>query len=103
MDDVARFLATLRAAHPAMEPIFTRGGCYRLYLILRVLWPQAEAWVDNTWHVVTRIDGRFYDISGRLAKRPDFTALDPSIHRRAHRWPHCALPEIARHTEGVFP
>lgn len=65
--------------------VFLNGGCYRLYRILLFVFPEAEAYkvdfpADNNRcdgafvlsHVVTRINGTFYDIDGEfiLSKSP---------------------------------
>lgn len=46
-----------------MVGIFTKGGCFNFFLILRAVYPEAEAWYDRD-HVVTKIDNKFYDING---------------------------------------
>ena len=71
MDDfrcpsVTAFLAMLRNLHPDLEWKCLHGSCFRLYLLLKEVWPDAEAWT-NVDHVITKIDGRFYDIRGEVA------------------------------------
>ena len=85
---ILRLLAALRSAHEHMEAIFLQGSCYELYLILRIIHPDAEPWLRKG-HVYTRIDGRFYDIRGQamlspseqLEARPGFVR-----RQRPHRW-----------------
>lgn len=63
---VTAFLAMLRNLHPDLEWKCLHGSCFRLYLLLKEVWPDAEAWT-NVDHVITKIDGRFYDIRGEVA------------------------------------
>ncbi len=78
-----RFLALLREAHPVMVPLFMRGGCYQLFLILRELWPGALPWYDwREGHVYTEIDNKFYDIRGQHAQLPK------TVHRLDQNWPN---------------
>jgi RNase P subunit RPR2 len=47
------------------EWFFTCGGCGQFYTILKSAFPQAKlALVNDFSHVVTEIDGMFYDIRG---------------------------------------
>jgi len=53
------------------EFIFTNGGCYRLYKILKTAFPEAIpcyfGYEDTLIeHVVTKIKGRYYDITGEI-------------------------------------
>lgn len=83
---VMHVLSELRTAVPGAVPLFTQGGCHRLYLILRAIWPEAEAWYDSD-HVITRIGGRFYDITGEVTPdRHQPMDLEPRIVRDAFTW-----------------
>ena len=45
--------------------MYTEGSCYHFYLILKEVFPDAEPYYDND-HIVTKIDGKFYDITGEV-------------------------------------
>jgi hypothetical protein len=62
---ILNLLALIRDAHPAIKPIFLYGSCLNLFCILRALYPEAEAY-SNQNHVLTKIDGKYYDITGRV-------------------------------------
>jgi hypothetical protein len=47
--------------------VYTNGSCYQFYLILKFVYPQANAYY-NSDHVITEIDGRYYDIKGDAKK-----------------------------------
>lgn len=71
-----------------MVDIYTKGGCYHLFLILRSIWPQAELWYAFCpGHVWTRIDGVFYDINGGRLSKPEH-AMPATVKelRAPHRW-----------------
>lgn len=68
-DRVLLFLGTLREAHADMVHIYTQGSCYRLYLLLRVAFNGCTPYSDIN-HVITKIEGRYYDITGE-AQRTD--------------------------------
>lgn len=46
-----------------MENIFRFGSCLNLFCILHSFYPEAKAWFDSN-HIITEIDGKFYDING---------------------------------------
>lgn len=57
------------------------GKCYEVYRLLKVVFPQAEGWYDGD-HVITRIDGKFYDKSGLVEHKPYLPDSVDSIDRR---------------------
>ena len=84
---ILNVLDALRDAVPNARHHFTSGCCYRLYLLLKAVWPHAIAWYDGN-HVVTQIHGRFYDITGRVFIKHHTYRIsqEPRIARTAHRW-----------------
>ena len=79
----------IRESFDESRLVYTQGSCYRFFLILRTVYPDAEAyydWVEG--HVYTKIDGKFYDIRGRCANAPkDLERLnDTHLAKTAHRW-----------------
>lgn len=66
---VKEFLKELRDSADIQFVIFTEGSCFRLYKILKTVFPQAVAyWSDLDNHCITEIDGEFYDIGGTIKK-----------------------------------
>lgn len=91
---VMAFLGILRGAHPDMIYIYTHGSCYRLHRLLRLVFPGAVPF-HSLDHVVTLIDGRFYDITGEiLGARDRYWPMDEAAHRR-HR--HCRAGGVIHH------
>jgi hypothetical protein len=62
---IMALIATIRESHSMMPRIFQFGSCFNFYLILRQVYPEAEAYY-NIEHVITKIDDKFYDITGEV-------------------------------------
>lgn len=60
-------ISAIRSSFPAALEVYTRGSCYQFYIILKTAFPQADAYY-NSDHVITRIGGRFYDITGEVER-----------------------------------
>jgi len=64
---IINLLKELRSSADIQYIIFTQGSCFRLYKILKLIFPQAKAyWSDLDDHCVTKIDGKYYDIGGEI-------------------------------------
>jgi len=64
--EILSFISLVRGSHCKMEDIYTKGSCLNFYLILRHVYPTAEAY-HNTEHIITKINDRFYDITGEVS------------------------------------
>lgn len=54
-----------RALHDRAKEQYTNGDCYRFYLLLRRIFPDAQPWYDTLYgHVLTQIGTCLYDITG---------------------------------------
>lgn len=88
-------LGHLRAASPDMVEVFTLGGCYRLYKVLKTAFPSAKCWYDQVdCHVYTEIDGVFYDIRGRHPFNPKWVDAEKEygmakFENHARKWRYC--------------
>lgn len=73
-----------------MTLLYTQGGCYELFLLLREIFPDAEPWYDQVeGHVYTKIGNAYYDIKGkryRLNETACPMTDEPNWMKRAHRW-----------------
>lgn len=68
-DKIEQFLEHLRNSADIIHNIFMTGSCFRLFLMLKSLYPEAEAyWSDRDSHTLTYIDNKFYDIGGKVSK-----------------------------------
>ena len=92
-----KFIEILRNARPDNEHYYLNGGCWEMFRVLRGIFPQANPY--HTWdsrdicgHVATEIDGKFYDIRGRIKKpslyEPMTTTTWPYLNSgyRPYRW-----------------
>lgn len=101
-NSVERFLSTLRDSVPDAVEVFTNGNCFKLYLLLRTIYPQAQPYYRiSVGHVYTEIDGDYYDIEGKVIfhggvkwgwKQDQLTHMleEPRIFKSAFRW--CWIP-----------
>ena len=80
--------------------MYTRGGCFEFYNILRSVFPDAEPFYDHhEGHVYTKIDGKFYDITGQRFHELDrLTPMssEPNLIGKAHRWMPSANFRVVR-------
>src|SRR5574340_268857 len=88
-DPITIFLNELREHVPDATLLFTSGGCYGLYLMIRAFYPTARPWYDPVaGHVYSEVNGTFYDIRGRV--RLPVGSVPLSTHKpkmaRAWRW-----------------
>jgi hypothetical protein len=60
---VMKFIETVRESFEGASKVYTRGSCYQFYLILKRVFPEAEAYYDLS-HVITKIGDEYYDING---------------------------------------
>lgn len=65
---VINFIKTIRDSHPHMEYVYTNGSCINFFCILKQVFPNAKPWF-NIDHIITEIDGKFYDITGSVSNK----------------------------------
>lgn len=63
------FLKELRDSADLQTKIFTEGSCFRLYQIIKTIFPDATAyWSDLDGHCITKVGKEYYDIGGIIKK-----------------------------------
>lgn len=70
-------IKTIRDSFEGSIDVYTKGSCYKFYLILKSIYPTAEAYYDCD-HVITEIEAVFYDITGIV--KPNERHLKMSEH-----------------------
>ena len=65
MTNVEKVISAIRDSFIGSQQVYTEGSCYHFYLILKSIFPEAEAWY-NSYHVITKIGDKFYDITGEV-------------------------------------
>lgn len=53
------------------------GGCLKFHYLLKSVYPRCNGWMD-TDHVISEIDGEFYDIDGIAERTEKFIPLEPT-------------------------
>lgn len=85
----SQFLSQLSGSDPAIKSIYTTGGCYQLYKLLKLIYPTAEAMIQTDGqHVATLIGGKLYDIGGVIddAEATYFEEMIQANHKEAETW-----------------
>ena len=66
---VIQTIRLIRDSHSEMTNIFSYGSCMNFHFILKHHYPQAELYYSILHgHVITKIDGQFYDITGQVTR-----------------------------------
>lgn len=74
---IIQFIQTIRDSFIGSVTVFTQGSCFQFHQILSEIFDNYEVqpYQDKHLHVVSRIEGKYYDITGEV--KGDFTELDP--------------------------
>ena len=73
--EIEKFISVIRDSFIGSQQVYTEGSCYHFYLILKQVFPEAECWFDID-HVITKIDDKFYDITGEVATSNSMSKKD---------------------------
>lgn len=64
---ILNFISLVRDSHPLMVEIFTKGSCFNFHLILKQVFSELNPIAySNGDHVITKIENKFYDITGQV-------------------------------------
>lgn len=91
---IQKIIKCLTKASSETIDIFTRGGCYQFYKLLKIYFPNAVCWYDMVeGHCYTEIDNKFYDIRGEHKFNSEWINTkekygEESWDRKAGKW-HC--------------
>ena len=65
VDDMLRFINSIRQTDQYIEMIYMNGACYQFHLMLKKFAPECEARITKEKnHIVTCFKGRYFDITG---------------------------------------
>ena len=70
------FIQLIRNSFHGSVRVYTEGSCYQFYKILKHSFSQVEPYYSNG-HVVSKIDGNFYDITGEV--QGEFVPFDKTF------------------------
>lgn len=93
---VDAFLQAMRESDFYIKFIYTEGGCFQLYKILKVLFPDAEPYMlGNGTHVATMIGGKLWDIYGEVKDGDgDFCKMTEAQMQDAEKWSFAANNDL---------
>lgn len=86
---ILSLLKTIRYSFHDAPIVYTRGGCYGLYQILKEVFPSAQAYFDDKdeEHILTRIGDRYYDMNGEYPfKHTEKSELIPLKEKDHEFW-----------------
>ena len=68
---ILNLITFIRESHTEMTNIYLKGSCLNFFCILHSIYPEAIAWF-NINHIITEIDGKYYDITGEVSNKNYF-------------------------------
>ena len=74
-NQVEKVIAAIRDSFIGSQQVYTEGSCYHFYLILKTIFSDAEPYFDQD-HIVTKIDDRYYDITGEVRHDASLTKYE---------------------------
>lgn len=89
--DPNKFIKLLRNSEPdKLKEIYTFGACYKLFLLLKYVFPDAKAYFNKEKnHIITKIGDCFYDINGKVklnSRDYDNLELTKKQHKECNKW-----------------
>lgn len=86
-NSVLAFINALKQIDSGIEDKCLCGSCFQLYLLLKTIWQDAEAWYDGD-HVIIKIGELFYDIRGEVIPSKNHIKMqdDELEFNRAYFW-----------------
>ena len=91
---VINFLKELKHSDALIPKIFLNGSCFRLYKILKTIWPEAEAHYSEAegGHWITKIKDNYYDINGiinpKYVKDKSYSQFGEEVEQSAYVHTH---------------
>lgn len=73
--NILNLISILRESHSQMENIYLHGSCFDLFRLLHSVYPEAIPYT-NCNHIITRIDDKYYDITGVVNPSGYFSMYD---------------------------
>ena len=90
-----KFLTALRESDFFIEGIYTHGGCFQLYKVLKTIYPSAKPYHIGMCHVATMIEGVLYDINGIVKDGDnDFQLMTDEQIKEAEKWSFAANNDL---------
>lgn len=85
-----KFIEALQESDEYLEHIYMMGSCYRFHKLLATIFESVECYIAVPYkdHVVSKINGKLYDIRGMVPERHEFLyrPIYPEEIERAETW-----------------
>lgn len=64
--EILAFIKVIRDSFHDSYIVYSYGGCYGFYQILKYMFPKAKPYfeTDKECHIITKIGGKYYDVKG---------------------------------------
>ncbi len=87
MVKITDFIDELRNSDGYIHHIYTKGGCYRFYILLSKMYRNTIPYISgNKDHIITRYRGKFYDIFGEVECLDGYTKLTKKEIPMVSKW-----------------
>lgn len=81
------FIDALRNSDGYIEYIYTEGGCYQFYLLLKLIYPKAIPYINiRKNHIITKIGEKMYNIRGEFKKYLNYKPLIDKDIKMCEGW-----------------
>ena len=82
------------SSHDIVTEIFSKGNCGNFAIMFHMLFPESELWYacdvmspeQLVTHVICKLDGRWYDISGDISGERTLEAVERAIPEELMNW-----------------
>ena len=81
---ILHVIETIRNSFDNSVEVYTNGKCYKFYLILKSIFPHANGYYNND-HVITRIQDKYYDITGEIERTNHLLINEHYSHEKLNK------------------
>lgn len=81
---ILNLISEIRNSHSQMVNIYTGGGCLNFHLILRSVFQEAKPYYNGD-HIITEIEGKYYDITGVVYNRGEYLPFEGYYDKKGTR------------------
>ncbi len=87
-EQIVAFIDAVRGSDYYIKYIYTMGGCYQFFKILKTLDSRAMPYIHRIEenHIVTRIGGYMYDIEGLVENVEEYKPLPLDMIDKVEKW-----------------
>lgn len=87
MYNIEHFIEDLRNTDEYIKHIYSEGGCYRFHVLLSKMYEGSIPYINQTNdHIITKYNGKFYDIFGTVEKTVHFRPLTTNDLPMVEEW-----------------